>query len=187
VNAGFEDPALADNDFTNNSIPGWTGTDSGAGFNFGVFDPPTIFFAAQAPEGENVAYIERGAIFQTLGDVLAVGTYTLTVQVGDSLIDPDSPFTVELRAGSTVLAQSSTPDPADGTFALVTVDYTAGAADPLLGQTLEIRFVESLSDKTTEAYFDAVQLDFAVPEPSALLLGTFGLAAVVRWQRKGPR
>ena len=160
VNAGFENPLLGDNRFTNNAIPGWTGTDSGATNNFGVFNPPTFFFPAEAPEGQNVAYIERGAIFQTLTDTLTPGDYTLTVRVGDSLIDPDSPFMVQLRAGSTVLAQTSTPGPANGTFTMVTVNYSAGVGDPLLGQALEIRFIDNLSDKSSEPYFDSVQLIF---------------------------
>lgn len=44
LNAGFEDPALSDDGFTNNSIPGWVGSDVDAVNNFGVYNPPTTTF-----------------------------------------------------------------------------------------------------------------------------------------------
>jgi hypothetical protein len=182
-NAGFEDPALADGTNTTNTVPGW----SGIGSSFGVFDPDTSFFTS-IPEGENVLFIENGEVFQTLTSVLASGLYELTVQVGDSLQDPDSPFTVQLRAGSTILASATGPDPANGLFTTVTVTYTAGALDPALGQALEIRLIDNEASFTTEPYFDAVRLEFtAVPEPSAVLLlgaGILATGAARLWRRR---
>ena len=188
VNAGFEMPVLADNDATNNAIPGWTGTDIGDAFNFGVYNPSAAFFPGQAPEGANVAFIERGAIFQVLASVLQPGSYSLSVLVGDSLVDPVSPFTIELRAGATVLAQASAPAPADGSFTLVTAGYQATALDPLLGLPLEVRLIDPGFDKTTEPYFDDVRLDFTarnaeVPEPATVVLLSIGLA-VARHARR---
>ena len=115
INAGFEDPVLNDNAFTSNSIPGWEGTDLAAPNNFGVFNPAPTFFPNEAPEGSNVAYIERGAVFQTLSEVLTANTmYTLEVLVGDSLIDPLPGFAVQLMAGGTVLAEATSPSPTRG-------------------------------------------------------------------------
>jgi hypothetical protein len=170
VNAGFEDPALDDNVSTDDALPGWTGAGGAlADHNFGAFDPPTSFFPGEAPEGENVAYIQDGRIAQVLAATLEEGTYTLSVQVGQSLVDPASPFRVQLRAGDTVLDESTSPVATTGNFAEVTASYTAAADDPSLGEPLEIRLLDDgvpgmFAD---EPYFDDVALDFQPPCPSA--------------------
>jgi hypothetical protein len=182
ANAGFEDFPLIDNDYSNDLIPGWTGTISGLDYLFGLYNPPAFVFPAQAPEGLNIAFIQRGAIFQTFTEVLTLGQYTLSVQVGDSLIDPLSPFTVELRAASTVLAQSSSPVPADGTFALVMVNYEPLEGDASLGKFLEVRLIDNDFDYVTEPYFDDVQLDFQPRPPDFEGNGSVDGADLARWR-----
>jgi hypothetical protein len=168
VNAGFEDPPLADNVSTDDDLPGWAGSYGVlADHNFGAFDVPTSFFPAEAPEGENVAYIQDGAIFQELADSLAPGDYTLTVQVGQSLVDPTSPFRVQLLAAGNLKAEATAPVAAAGTFATVTVTYTASENDGDKGYPLAIVLIDDgvpglFED---EPYLDDVALDFepAVP------------------------
>lgn len=190
VNAGFESPALSDTAFTSNTIPGWNGTDTSAIWNFGAYNPPTGYFPEQAPEGSNVAYIERGAIYQILSSVLNADTdYKLNVFVGDSLVDPLPGFAVQLRAGGEILAETTGPAPLDGSFQLITLDYHASAANPSIGQELEIWFIESAFDKSSEAYFDNVILDAVVstvpePETYAMLLAGLGLLGFMARRRK---
>ncbi len=177
VNAGFEAPALNDGGFTSGGVPGWTSANSTT--DYGVYNPPAAQIPAEAPEGQNVAFlVNQAQMLQTLTTALAAGSYTLTLQVGDS-VDFVSPFEVQLRAGSGILAQSSSPSPANGTFTPVTVNYFATAGDPLLGQPLEIRLLRTGSDRTAQAFFDDVQLNFAaIPEPSTLLLAALATAGL---------
>ena len=182
VNAGFEAPLLIDDNFTDDTIPGWEGTISGPNFNFGVYNPRASVFPGQAPEGLNVAYIQSGTIFQTLNEGFALGKYTLSVWVGDSLADPVSPFTVELRAGSVLVAQASSPIPADGLFTLVTLNYEAVEGAPGLGQLLQIRLIDNDLGQVTEPYFDDVRLDFEQKVPDFDMDGAVNGADLTRWR-----
>lgn len=158
ANFDFETPALADNTFTVNTISGWVGTDSGAANNFGAFNPPTAYFTGQAPSGQNVGYIERGAIHQTLALNLEAGTsYTLSAKLGDSLEDPTPSYSLELRAGATTLAAISSVALVNDAFVDVSLSYVGKAADPV-GTALEIWIVESTQDKSTELFIDSVTL-----------------------------
>jgi hypothetical protein len=158
VNAGFEDPVLSDAAYTDNDVPGWIGSDLGEINNFGVFNPQTTFFTTEAPVGSNVAYIERGALSQTLADVLEVNTtYELKAQLGDSKIDPIEGYALQLLAGGIVLAEVTMPTLVDDTFSEVALSYESVNSDPI-GQALEIRIVEDGADKTSELYIDDVRL-----------------------------
>jgi hypothetical protein len=173
TNPGFEDPPLADVASTDDSLPGWVGAGGAlAQFNFGAFNPDSSFFPAEAPEGENVAYIQDGEVSQILTDTLTEGTYTLSVLVGQSIPDHPSPFRVQLRAGSTLLAEATSPVAAAGEFASVIVQYAASDTDPALGQALEIVLVDdgvpgAFED---EPYFDSVGLDFEEAPASGCLV-----------------
>ncbi len=189
TNAGFESSVLpGDGASTGNGvITGWTLV---AGGSADVFNPTAADFAGEAPEGFNVLRLGRGSVSQTsLSDVLEAGDYTLSMMVGDSALQAFTTFTVELLAGATVLASTATPTPADGSFALLTLDYTAAKGDALLGEALGIRLVDGLNSRSTLVYFDDVQLGFtAVPEPGALALIGMGLlaaAGAVRRKAKG--
>lgn len=186
-NPGFEDPILTEPASTDDDVPGWIGTGGVLGAsNFGVFNPPSSFFPAEAPEGENVAYIQDGQIAQGLADVLTEGTYELSVLAGQSLVDSLSPFRVQLWAGPTLLAEETTPMAVAGEFVDVTVQYVAGAADPALGSALEIVLVDDgiPGNSADEPYFDSVSLDFVpTPEPAQALLLLIGAACLTVGRR----
>jgi hypothetical protein len=182
ANAGFEDPILAEPDSTDDDLPGWIGAGGVlVASNFGAFNPPASFFPAEAPEGVNVAYIQDGEIGQPLSDTLERGAYTLSVRVGQSLVDVPSPFRVQLWAGTTLLAEETAPIATAGEFAEVVVQYGASESDPELGSLLEIVLVDDgvPGQFADEPYFDDVRLDFEpVPEPSAALLLLAGATAL---------
>ena len=88
-------------------------------------------------------------------------------------------YSIQLFAGGTVLAQdNNTLAPAEGTFALSTVQFTSGGADAGFGQALTIRLLNlNLPNSGIEVNFDDVQLTaIAIPEPSTYAL-TFGAIA----------
>jgi hypothetical protein len=185
ANAGFENPALANNAFTTTVAPGWT---QGAGVGAtGVHNPPAIHYLGEAPEGSNVAYTNfTRAIFQTLSATLQAGsTYTLTVLVGDRLDVGFAGYAVELLAGSTVVASDTNGFvPANGAFQLSTVTYTAGAGDPFAGQVLGIRLRATAAAGNPQAAFDDVKLFeepgevVPVPAPPAAVLFGLGFAGL---------
>jgi hypothetical protein len=174
TNPGFESPVLVNGAFTQTPPTGWSGG--------GAFNPTTANFPGEAPEGQNTGYSNGSAISQTLSIVLAANTtYALTVLVGDRLDTAFPGYHVQLLAGSTILSECATcVTPLNGSFALVTVTYTTGASDPLIGQALSI----VLDSDGLQTNFDDVRLD-AVPEPSslALLSSSFGAMAVA-WSRR---
>lgn len=214
TNAGFEDPVLADNDFTENVLPGWTAYDpqnlyfvdpnSDQDSTYGAFNPSTIAYPGGVTEGNNVGYVYLtnavgsgiAGITQTLSDVLTANTqYTLSVDVGNTAPDPAFPnlggfpgYAVQLLAGGSVIEQESSLTIAEGTFGTSTLSYIATAGDPLLGQPLEIRLLNTLSTSGVEVDFDNVRLNAisatAVPEPTSMLgilaFGAFGAGSILK-------
>ena len=187
LNPGFEAVALGDGGFTS-SIPNWS-----SGLNTGTFNPTTAQYPGQAPEGQNIVFIgptTSDAISQVLSSTLAVGTYTLMVDVGARLDFPYAGYLIQLLAGSTVLAQdNNTLTPAPGTFVTSTVNFTANAGNPALGQSLAIRLSSPVAVAQTN--FDNVRLDFnstiaAVPEPSTLAMVGTGMLCLLgaHWRRR---
>ena len=180
VNAGFETPTLSDNQFSNNIMPGWTGTDLRSD-SFGVWNPPSDMFPAESPEGLNVGFLERGAVFQTLPHLLVPNTaYLLTLSVGQNARTSDTFYVVELLAGATVLASVGSPDPGPGEFVPISLSYTALASNIQLGQPLQIRIrTDDLAEDGSEISFDGVRLDAnpaPVPQPATLALVVGSLA-----------
>jgi hypothetical protein len=161
VNPGFEDPALADGDYTTNDCPGWSRIDNGG--TIGVWDPGlpgTAFpgWGGNAPEGENIAYATADGIEQVLTATFAVDIiYTLTVEVGNVKYSLWSGYKVQLLAGGTVLAEdNNTIAIAEDTFETSTVTYIYDPCDAaLLGQPLQIRL---LCLDENEVDFDNVKL-----------------------------
>jgi hypothetical protein len=104
---------------------------------------------------------------------------------------PISSYVVSLEtANGTVLGSANSPLPANGAFITATVNFTALAGNPNLGQSLLIRLTGNEGDFAHQAQFDNVRLDGSavggVPEPSAIALASLGLAAlgIARWGRR---
>jgi len=170
VNPGFEDPVLAEDDWTWQDVPGWTpighaDDDEGVGvWNTTIAD----FDPVIAPGGENVLYTEYyvggvGGVAQILGAKFAADTaYTLTVEVGDSYYYYFSGYKVQLLAGGTVIAEDNdTLWPPYYEWATSTVAYTYDPADSaLVGQPLEIRLLSLGLDKDGPGVDDPIGVEF---------------------------
>lgn len=189
INPGFESaPTLGVN---TGNMPGWTGTGSGFGW-WNINSLPAGYWSAAAPEGNQIAFVGRetpadgpASLSQVLGATLqAGGVYTLTGQVGHPIgfgagRSPDTLYTVELLAGSTVVGTISGTGPEGSFMPFQLVFDSTGSA--LVGQTLQIR----LSSSQAQTAFDNIQLDGpgALPEPSTALLLVGGIFGVYRRAR----
>jgi hypothetical protein len=171
ANQGFETPVLIDGDYTYDftNCPGWSNIDvntAGGVWNPGL--PGTAFpgYGGNAPEGQNVAYVNGSGIKQVLTKTFAADTtYTLTVKVGNTDGFDWTGYKVQLLAGVTVIAEDdNTVAIATGTFKTSTVTYDPCDSDSaLLGQALQIRLFCLGSGGETD--FDDVKLTAVAPVP----------------------
>jgi len=161
---------------------GW----SASGPDAGALAPSlTQYNPLSLPDGASVAFINTGAIFQVLSSTLQAGAYSLSVYIGSRKDASLGSYTVELLAGSTVIASDSNDltVPANSfvkdTNSGLTVNILAG--NPNLGAPLEIMLIASEPGggppnlPTNQADFDLVALDFraaqsSVPEPGSMFL-----------------
>lgn len=212
TNPGFEANFVADGQFDVSVIPfGWSVYDPGSilGENYndvGVLNPTgTALYIGPVPEGDNVAITflwpldndsSDAGLSQTLSGTLQPDTqYTLTVEVGNIAHIMNPPYNlngfpgyqVQLLADNVVLAMDNdTLNPAEGTFELSTVQFTTGSTHPQLGMNLGIRLINLNNlDSGIEVNFDDVRLDAtAVPEPSAGIITSLGLAMFATMRRR---
>ncbi|MCF7954367.1 MAG: hypothetical protein K9M75_01060, partial [Phycisphaerae bacterium] len=169
-NYGFEDPRDAkdgngfvpypdgDRDYTGHLISYiWTFPNWGYHYNgySGVLNPTTDAYLDEAPEGENVGFVQSaisgsdpyynadgGLTITTTNDLKPNTNYTLSVKVGNPLYNDAFPgYRIQLLAGGSVLVQdanSLTVEP--GTFVTSEINYTSGASVNS-GQKLGIRLI----------------------------------------------
>jgi uncharacterized protein (TIGR03118 family) len=152
------------------ALRGATGDDvAGAGHGFvSVFDPTTSTFTRLVTQGSlnspwGVAVAPVG--FGSLGGDLLVGNF------GDGLINAFNPLTGSLIG--TLAAFDSTPLVNDGLWAL---DFGNGGN----GGALDSLYVTAGPNDETGGVFARIN---ATPEPSSLLLGVVGLAALALRRR----
>jgi hypothetical protein len=111
--------------------------------------------------GSQYAYSYGGAVLsQTLGENLVANTtYTLSVDVGDRSNASFAGYSVQLYAGSTLVATAtySGSDPNNG-FKTATGNVAIGAAHAALGQALQIRLASTSSSDSARTLFDNVRL-----------------------------
>lgn len=192
VNAGFEDPPTGS--YTVGAPTGWTLGGSGGGvWNINV--SPLGFWTASAPEGRQVGWLSpapspgsTASFTQALSDVLVGNSlYTLAGSVGHPIgygttPNPATVYTVELLAGSNVLATTSGTGP-EGTFTTFSFNFdSTGSA--FVGSLLAIR----LTSSQAQTAFDAITLDYSalsqVPLPTGAAIGMAGLACLAGVRRR---
>ncbi|WP_170330703.1 LamG-like jellyroll fold domain-containing protein [Ruegeria arenilitoris] len=162
-NASFEAITLADG-LADTAITGWTLS----GDVVGTWNPTAAFFPDEAPDGENVAFIDNGGtISQTLTDTFEAGrSYQLTVSVGnESSAGSSNGWEIRLYAGTQLLGSvdATSVTPADGTFgdAVLTLDGSDLAAfSANYGQTLTVEIFDAVVDPENNAQFDDVRLNY---------------------------
>jgi hypothetical protein len=156
LNASFEDPAMADGQFTSVAPPGWTEFDEFNLGEIGVWNPLGSEHATvpdpEPPEAGQVAQVYHVGIVpmtafgfsQVLGANFAENTdYRVTVEAGRSTYFAWPGYRVELWAGATRIAEESSaavPAPDSWTTSTVSYSYDAGDAG-LAGEPLEIRLL----------------------------------------------
>jgi hypothetical protein len=173
-NAGFESANTFDsgNGTHNSNVLGWD-LDSGG---FGTM-LTSGYPVASTNGGVNNAWSNAGTISQTLTDILAIGTYDLSVLFGDRTNTPFPAASIELWAGATLIGLISQAAVPDGTWVKGTTNIVIGDGHAALGETLEIKLISG----GVQNLFDDVSLNHTVvPEPSTLAifaLGLMGLAS----------
>ncbi|MCC9603401.1 hypothetical protein LOC67_22860 [Stieleria sp. JC731] len=187
LNPGFEQLVIGGNGgafgYVLYDIPNWTFTGE-----VGTFKPDGGQFPGGVPEGVNVAAIGNqsgsGSISQTLNLALQPHMrYSLMVDVGRRLDFPFTTYSVELLAGSEVIATGSNVDPSAGNFQLEELSFTTGETHAQIGQDLGIRLTTNIAGGQVD--FDNVRLNVsAIPEPSFFAFGLLSSVVVATRRRR---
>lgn len=152
LNPSFEQPVLADGAFiASGNDWGFTGT------NAGTFNPSAASYATGAPQGDNVAYIENGALIQGFSEPLrADRSYRLRFAIGsrtDNPVPTNAPLTVSVF-GSAVRTPEGLPPaafqttvfaPAAGTFQYVDLSFQTNSGTPGVGLPMVLRVAGNAS------------------------------------------
>ena len=188
ANPGFEAEPRADGEY-NWAHQGWgwfANAENVGTWNPG-FDTGYMGYGGNAPEGQNVGFVDPGGVgapggfAQVLTETLTADTtYTLTVQVGNTpgypwggyrvqlLAGGGTPTESEITAGTLIAEDDNTLAISEGAFMTSTVTYTYNPElhSDLLGEPLQIRLLSGgnvAADDDTEADFDNVRLTVDPP------------------------
>lgn len=157
VNASFEEPAL-DGEPYRHGATGWKSLGADEQYGVNGFGPQ---FTDPVPDGSQLAFINSGAIGQTLDRALVANRrYTLTVAVGNRPGTNSPDYTLELHAGERLLASAVNPaSPDKGRFAEAQLVFDCPADHPALGEPLRIVLRSNGSLATqTQNHFDNARL-----------------------------
>jgi hypothetical protein len=164
VNASFERPIVSGRSYVDH-LDGWA--PAGAAVNGGVnrYGPD---FAEAVPDGAQLAFLNAGAIEQTLDSYLAPGVcYTLSLAVGNRPGANSPDYTVELYAGQTLLVAATNPIlPSKGRFARAQLVFDCPSDHPALGRPLRIVLRSGGSLAThVQNHFDDIRLTVESSDP----------------------
>ncbi len=161
INRGFEDPVLADEQYSY-FIPGWIVMGDAGAFNPDQKSYP----GGLVVDGSNCGYVSccaggrtPGIMTQTFPTLLTPNTtYELALDIGQRLETPWANFRLQLIGGSTVLIDSliDTP-PMPGTFDKRIFQFNCPPLHPAAGTRLQIRMSHEGAIEH-QANFDALVL-----------------------------
>lgn len=135
TNSGLEAEHL-NNGAWKHGIAGW---DKVGHTHAGVWNPTQGHFKDEAAEGENIGWINRGAVTQDTGLTYnSALNYDLDLMVGGRLGKDGSAYEITLMAGDTVVAQLSGKAQGHGTWDSVILSAEAGAAPDADGEPLKV-------------------------------------------------
>ncbi len=147
VNPGFELPAVLPNaSWTGGgpgvtTVPGWSFVSGPPGWTWGVWQPTISGWGYRASEGVQTLYVGGAVVEQVTSALAQAGqTYTLQVDVVRHPTQFSASYSIQLRAGSVVLAtDNGSVTPAAGGFATSTLVAMVPAGSPAINQPLTIR------------------------------------------------
>ena len=154
-NAGFEDRAYGDQRW-GSGAPEWESSGGSGDWN-----PAARSLAAEASEGDNVAYVNSGGLAQTVDEAFSPDTnYELSVDVGNRQdISGFGEYEIRLYAGDELIGTADDGAPAEGGWQTVTLNVN-GADFPSdfagFGEDLRIELVKVGGGQVN---FDNVQLN----------------------------
>jgi hypothetical protein len=182
------------------TLGNWTASSTTVNATAGAFNPSPggNNWTTTWWDGNNFGYLQEStlgttaSLSQTLADTLQDNTlYTLSALIGRRAFTPNFNYSLELFAGSTLLASASNLALASNSSGTDSALYTSGASDPNFGQNLEIVLTSTGGSGFTEAFFDKISLTSqstsAVPEPSMVTLGGLAMLALLFRQRSRRR
>jgi hypothetical protein len=166
TNPGFEALTLPEGNWAA-LISGWV-----LSGNTGVWNVDTPGFENEAPEGQNIAYLDESSTGNTFSQVLTETfqvnrSYTLSAMVGDENDNNYDPTGWEMRlyAGDQLLGSvnNNDVDPAEGEFKKATLHLdadTLASFSAQYGQALKIEFYNQGTTLGEDVHFDDVQLEY---------------------------
>lgn len=198
-NFSFEEDPIAT--FATMEITGWTRSGAGQSGLVNVTAAFTGTYADDLPDGNQSGFSNNPDLIQTLGAVAQIGTYTLSVAIGNRPGNSLPDHTINLFAGTSLIASASGdgtyvfPNPNDGVerWEDMVASGTVSAGFAGLGDFLRIELVNEGTGGFgggEQVGWDNVRLDFQaaapVPLPAGLPALLSGLAAFA-WMRRRAR
>lgn len=122
------------------TLSGWTATSTTTEAAAGAFDPSAggVNWTSTWWAGNDVGYLQESSgtvsLSQTLTATLSDSTtYTLSALIGRRTFTPAFNYSLQLRAGNTLLVSAGNLSLASNSFGSDSAVYTCGAANPLAG------------------------------------------------------